>query len=167
MKRSFQESKPENFGEAVVPASVCPSGVRRTGDLWERLAWNGSAYPSQVLNDNAGGLIGETSHTGWASPVRPCTVQKGRILVCWDHRSTAGVLIHTRWHSNTQNVPPALAFHHCSPAWGSEFRQLATKGLMQLLLSKCIIPGGGGVGESVEDFWAYVSQLRCSPLSLS
>lgn len=33
-------------------------------------------------------------HTNRPAQLRACTVQKGGILVCWDHRSTAGLLIH-------------------------------------------------------------------------
>lgn len=113
---------------------LCP-----TGGFWERLAWNVSAYTSQVLNHNAGVLIRKISHTDWASTVRPCTVQKGRILVCWDHRSTAGVLIRLLAF---QYPECSSGFPSLFPCSSSEFPELATKGLMQLLLSKYIIPGG-------------------------
>ena len=72
-----------------------------TQDVWESLAW--SIFPTPPTLP---GFWSRCSVQGWGvknsphelagrAPARPCWVQKGRILVCWDHRSTAGLLI--RW----------------------------------------------------------------------
>ena len=75
----------------AVPVGGAP--LQPTWDFWECLASRGSPYPAQVLNPNAASEWGKTTTLTGLAQSRPCTVQKGRILVCWDHRSTAGLLI--------------------------------------------------------------------------
>lgn len=137
-----------------MPVCPCCDPGETSGNVW---LGTSLACTSQVLNQNAGVLTGEISHTAWARSVRPCTVQKGRILVRWDHRSTAGVLIRSLAF---QYPECSSGFPSLFPCLSSEFPELAAKRAHAITFVQ--IHYSWGMGESVEDFWASASQLRCS-----
>ena len=106
-----------------------------------------TADPAQVLKPGTasrdeGGKRSPNELAGQAL-ARPCWVQKGRILVCWDHRSTAGLLICWPTFLSTECNS---ASQHCS--LDSEAPTPGTnKGFRPLPLPTLVIPGTDGESE--------------------
>lgn len=160
MKHSSPWGNPENLGKVAVPGDCLPMLCPR-GDFWERLAWNVSClhFPGsepECRRPNRGnqphwlGPLSETLHSS-----------KGQ------NSCALGSQKHSRGIDPLAGIPIPRMFLRLSIIvpllelgipWASCKRAHA--------ITFVQIHYAWGMGESVEDFWASVSQLTCSFLLL-